>query len=224
MPNLLSGQTDVIGVMKPAKCPMGCDAVWPDLDLLRVLPRDEAERVHKRRRLHCEVELRQEIRQEIQAEMAAAQRAANNTAADELPQALINECLELMTDKCRGCGAAFEDKWDGCMALECPCGRYVCAYCLMLGTHEEVHLHIATNTCSVRRQMFPDARFDFYHQGGSPDEDFKVARRIRIVDEIHAQFLRIPEAQRTPLARRLQRDLADNKVDVAMVWDFDEQL
>ena len=225
MPNLLSGQTDAIGVMKPAKCPMGCDTVWSDLDLLRVLPRDEADGVHKRRRLHFEVELRRTIRHEIEAEIeaeiAASQRAANESAIDELPQALINESLDLMVDKCRGCGAAF-DSWDGCMALACPCGRHVCAYCLMLGTHDEIHLHIGTNTCAVRRQMFPQARFDFFHQGQSPHEEFAVSRKIRIVEEMHALFMRIPEAQRTPLARRLQRDVEDNGVDIAMVCDLDE--
>ena len=223
--NLMSSQTDHRGAMKPIACPMGCGSTWSDLDLLRHLPRDQAEQAQKRRRVHVEMELRQQIRQEILAEMSAAQRASNDDAGNELPQALVNESLELLVDKCRGCGAAFDDQWDGCFALECPCGRHVCAYCLMLGSHEEVHLHIGSNECPVRRQMFPNANFDFFHQGGGgAREEFMVARRIRIVDDLHSLFQRLPIAQRRLLAERIRKDVEDNHIDFGLVHDVDEQL
>ena len=225
MGNLMSSQTDQSGAMKPMACPMGCGAVWSDLDLLRDLPRDQAEQAHKRRRLSMEIELRETLRREIRSEIEAAQRASNEDADNELPQALVNESLELLVDKCRGCGAAFDDQWDGCFALECPCGRHVCAYCLMLGSHEEVHLHIGSNECPVRRQMFPNANFDFFHQGGGgAREEFMVARRIRIVDDLHSLFQRLPIAQRRLLAERIRKDVEDNHIDFGLVHDVDEQL
>ena len=221
--NLMSSQTDHRGAMKPIACPMGCGSTWSDLDLLRHLPRDQAEQVQKRRRVHLEMELRQHLREEIQAEIAAAQRASNDDAGNELPQALINESLGLMVDQCRGCGAAFSDDWDGCFALECPCGRHVCAYCLMVGSHEEVHHHIGSNECPVRRQMFPQAAFDFYHQGRSAQEDFAVARKIRIVDDLHALFQKLPASQRMLLAQRISKDVEDNGIDFSLIQE-DEQL
>lgn len=171
-----------------------------------------------------EIELRETLRREIRSEIEAAQRASNEDADNELPQALVNESLDLMVDKCRGCGSAFSDDWDGCFALECPCGRHVCGYCLRVGTHEEVHHHIGSNDCPVRRQMFPNANFDFYHQGRSAQEDFAVARKIRIVDDLHALFEKLPASQRELLARRIRKDVEDNGIDFSLVHDVDEQL
>ena len=48
--------------------------------------------------------------------------------------------------------------------------------------------------------MFPQAAFDFYHQGRSAQEDFAVAQKIRIVDDLHALFEKLPASQRELLA------------------------
>lgn len=212
--------------MAPVTCPMGCGAAWSDAALLRCLQTTQAsEQVHKRRRLHLEIQLRRELREEIEAEIKATQRSPNDNGSDQdLHQGIVTEALELLMDKCRKCGQAFSDDWDGCMALHCPCGSYVCAYCLMVGTEEIVHEHIGSNSCPVRLQMFPEAaNGDTFHQGPTPKREFAIGRRIRIVDELHTYFRGLQPAQRALLAQRIRRDVEDNGVDFSLVYDTDEQ-
>ena len=223
--NLIHSKTDQSGAMKPVSCPMpGCRAVWSDVEIFRALPITLAEQASKRRKLHHEIELRQQLRQEIQAEVQTTQQQSSDSSGQDLPQSIVTEALELLVDKCRGCGAAFGNDFDGCFALSCVCGSYVCAYCLVGGTEEAIHGHIASGDCPVRRQMFPDAAYDPFHQGRSKDEEFAVARRIRIVDELHTHFQGLTASHCTLLAQRIRRDVEENGIDFSLVFDLDRQL
>ena len=138
-------------------------ATWSDVDLMKMLPGPQAEQAHKRRRVHLETELRSAIQSELRAELAAAPRATA-VADGELRQSLVDEARNLLVDQCRGCGQAFDD-FDGCFAIGCECGRSICGYCLAGGTSAQIHVHIASNDCGVRRQMFPDAQEHTFQQG-----------------------------------------------------------
>jgi hypothetical protein len=224
--NLLQSNIDHNGAMRQVACPMGCGAAWSDAELLRCLPTTEAsEQVHKKRRRHLEIQLRRQLHEEKEAEIRAIQRSQNESNDQELPQSIISRSLEIMTDQCRKCGQAFID-WDGCMAIHCPtCGdSYVCAYCLMVGSEEAVHYHIGHGHCPVRNQMFPGlANGDTFHQGPSTEEEHAVARKIRIVDELHTFFLELQPSQRVLLAQRIRKYLEDNGVDFSLVHNMDEQ-
>ena len=123
---------------------------------------------------------------EIQEELLVADAAAT-TADGELRQSLVTGALNILVDQCRSCGLAF-DQFDGCFAISCECSTSICGYCLHTGTSTQIHTHIATNECWVRRQMFPVAQQDTFHQGASKDEEFGTARRIRIAAEMHELF------------------------------------
>ena len=197
----------------------GCQSAWCDVDLLKALPTQLAQQVHKRRRLHLETELRQELRREFQAEVAAAQRASSD--GGELRQSLVNEALELLVDKCRRCGQGFFN-FDGCFVITCDCQASICGYCLQSGSSFEIHRHIASNECDVRRQMFPDADDDTFHQGASKDEEFAMARRIRITNEMHEFFQALRPQERALLARRIRRDVEENGIAFELVSPTDE--
>ena len=224
--NLMQSKTMQNGAMAAPSCPMpGCGAVWSDVEIFRALPKTLAEQASKRRKLHHEIELRQQLCQEIQAEVQATQQQSSDSSGQDLPQSIVTEALELLVDKCWGCGSAFDDKFDGCFALSCVCGSYVCAYCLVGGTEEAIHGHIASNACDVRRQMHPDAaNGDPFHQGRSKDEEFAVARRIRIVDDLHTHFQGLTASHRILLAQRIRRDVSENGIDFSLVFDLDVQL
>jgi hypothetical protein len=207
---------------------MGCGAAWSDAELLRCLPSTQAEQAHKRRRLHLEIELRRQLREEILAEIAATtQRSQNEESNDqELPLSIISESLEMMTDMCRQCGTAFKH-WDGCMAINCPtCGdSYVCGYCLMTGSREAIHHHIGHGECPIRNQMFPAAvsNGDTFHQGPSAQEEFRMARKIRIVEELHVLFQSLDANRRRLLGERIRLDIEQNGIDFSLVYN-EEQL
>lgn len=226
--NLLQSNTDHNGAMKQVSCPMGCGAAWSDAELLRCLPSTQAEQAHKRRRLHLEIELRRQLREEILAEIAATtQRSQNEESNDqELPLSIISESLEMMTDMCRQCGTAFKH-WDGCMAINCPtCGdSYVCGYCLMTGSREAIHHHIGHGECPIRNQMFPAAvsNGDTFHQGPSAQEEFRMARKIRIVEELHVLFQSLDANRRRLLGERIRLDIEQNGIDFSLVYN-EEQL
>ena len=114
------------------------------------------------------------------------------------------------------------------MALECAtatCDNFVCAYCLLGGSRVAIHDHIGHGHCPVRNQMFPGlANGDTFHQRGTTQEEFAVARKIRIVDELHTFFLELQPSQRALLAQRIRRDVEDNGVDFSLVHNMDEQL
>ena len=215
--NLIDSQTKQNGGMPQLSCPMpGCLGVWSDVELVKMLPSPQAEQASKRRRVHLETELRRELRREIQEELAAATLA---TAAEDgqLRQGLVTEALNLLVDQCRGCGQAFDD-FDGCFAISCeaPCSRSICGYCLETGTSLQIHAHIASNDCPIRRQMFPDAQMETWHQGASKEEEFSTARKIRIAAEMHELFEGLDSRERRLLAHRIQRDVAENGVDWAL--------
>ena len=215
--NLIDSQTKQNGGMPQLSCPMpGCLGVWSDVELVKMLPSPQAEQASKRRRVHLETELRRELRREIQEELAAATLA---TAAEDgqLRQGLVTEALNLLVDQCRGCGQAFDD-FDGCFAISCeaPCSRSICGYCLETGTSLQIHAHIASNDCPIRRQMFPDAQMETWHQGASKEEEFSTARKIRIAAEMHELFEGLDSRERRLLAHRIQRDVAENGVDLAL--------
>ena len=72
--------------------------------------------------------------------------------------------------------------------------------------------------------MFPGlANGDTFHQGPSTEEEHAVARKIRIVDELHTFFLELQPSQRVLLAQRIRKDLEDNGVDFSLVHNMDEQ-
>ena len=71
--------------------------------------------------------------------------------------------------------------------------------------------------------MFPQATFDFYHQGRSAQEDFAVARKIRIEDDLHALFQKLPAFQRMLLAQRIRKDVEDNGIGFSIIQE-DERL
>ena len=182
--NVMSSQTRQNGSMPRLSCPMpGCTGVWSDVDLLKILPGHQAEQAYKRRRIDLEAELRRELRNElrneIQQELAAASQATVAAAGTELRQSLINQALDILVVQCRACGQAFDD-FDGCFAISCECSQCICGYCLQTGTAAQIHVHIASNDCYVRRQMHPRALEDTFHQGRSKDEEFSTARRLRI--------------------------------------------
>ena len=88
-----------------------------------------------------------------------------------------------------------------------------------------IHRHIASNQCPVRCQMHPDAaNGDPFHQGRSKDEEFAVARRIRIVNDLHMHFQRLDAGHRTLLAQRIRRDVEENGIDFSFMFDQDEQM
>ena len=192
----------------------GCGGVFVDLDLFTMLPAAQAEQAYKRRRLHMQMELRQELRREIQEELAASR--ATSAAYGELRQSLVDEALNILVDQCRGCGQAFDD-FDGCFAISCECSRTICGYCLETGTAAQIHVHIASNACYVRRQMHPDAEQDTFHQGPSKEVEFGTARKIRISAELHQLFEGLGSRERTQLAHRIRRDVHENGVDLALV-------
>ena len=224
--NLIDSTTKQNGGMPQLSCPMpDCSAEWSDVNLLKSLP-TKAESVTKRRRIHLEAELRQEIRREVQAELAAAAASPQvvGGADNELHQSLITQALEILVDKCRRCGSAF-DEFDGCFAITCECSWTLCGYCLVTGTDHEIHAHISSNDCAIRRHMFPDAESHTFHQGGSKDEEFSTARRIRIIEELHELFEGLASRQRSLLARRIRRDVAENGIDLALVApDLEEEV
>ena len=212
----MNAQTKESGNMPQPKCPMpGCTGVWSDVELLKMLPGPSAEQAHKRRRLHLEMELRLEIRSQIQEELAAASRAAV-VADGELRPSLVADALNLLVDQCRGCGQAFDD-FDGCFAIGCECGRSICGYCLASGTSAQIHVHIASNDCGVRSQMFPDAQEHTFQQGPDQKVEFGMARRLRIHAELTNLFETLGSRDRTLLARRILQDVTENGVDLALV-------
>jgi hypothetical protein len=105
---VMNSQTRQSGGMAHLACPMpSCGGVWSDVELLKMLPGPQAEQAHKRRRLHMQMELRQEIRREVEEELAsAASRAAVVPVDGELRQSLVDDALDILMDKCRGCGLA----------------------------------------------------------------------------------------------------------------------
>jgi hypothetical protein len=223
MENLMNSQTKQSGSMPHLSCPMpGCGAVWSDVDLLKMLPGPQAEQAHKRRKVHLETELRTAIRSEIQAELAAAPRATA-VADGELRQSLVAEALNLLVDQCRFCGLAFFD-FDGCFAIGCECGRSICGYCLASGTSAQIHVHIASNDCGVRRQMFPDAQEHTFQQGADQKVEFGMARRLRIHAELTNLFETLGSRDRTLLARRILQDVTENGVDLTLVVPVIEEL
>ena len=215
--NVMTSQTKQNGSMQQLACPMpGCGGVFADVDLLKVLPGPQAEQAHKRRRVHFEMELRQELRREIEQELAAAaSRAAAGPVDGELRQSLVDEALDILMDKCRGCGQAFGD-FDGCFSISCECPRNICGYCLETGTKAQIDFHIASNACPIRRTMHPDAEQDTFHQGRSKAEDFDIARRIRIQAELAELFEGLAPRERTLLAQRVRLDVLQNGVDLAL--------
>ena len=214
--NLMDSQTKSSGGMPQLSCTMpACGGIWSDVDLLKMLPTPEAEHASKRRRVHLETQLRQQIRMEIQEELLVADAAAT-TADGELRQSLVTGALNILVDQCRSCGLAF-DQFDGCFAISCECSTSICGYCLHTGTSTQIHTHIATNECWVRRQMFPVAQQDTFHQGASKDEEIGIARRIRINAELHQLFEGLDSRERRLLALRIHRDVAENHVDLALV-------
>ena len=98
----------------------------------------------------------------------------------------------------------------------------MCGYCLQSGTSLEIHQHISSNDCPVRRQMFPDASDEPFHQGISKDAEFATARRIRITDEMHHLFEGLRPQERTQLARRIRLDVEQNGVDFDLVAPSEE--
>ena len=212
----MNSQTKQNGAMAQLSCPMpGCVGVWSDVELLKALPVALGEQACKRRRVHLETELRTAIRSEIQAELAAAPRATA-VADSELRQSLVAEALNLLVDQCRGCGQAFDD-FDGCFAISCECGRSICGYCLASGTSAQIHVHIASNDCGVRRQMFPDAQEHTFQQGADQKVEFGMARTIRINSELTNLFETLGSRERTLLAHRILQDVTENGVDLTLV-------
>ena len=66
----------------------------------------------------------------------------------ELRQSLVDEAVDILVDKCRGCGLAFED-FDGCFSISCECPRNIFGYCLETRTKAQIDLHIASNQCRI---------------------------------------------------------------------------
>ena len=66
--------------------------------------------------------------------------------------------------------------------------------------------------------MFPEARPETWQQGRSKDEEFDMARRIRIQAELVELFEGLSSAgERKLLANRIRRDVLENGVDLALV-------
>ena len=55
-----------------------------------------------------------------------------------------------------------------------------------------------------------------WHQGASKEEEFSTARKIRIAAEMHELFEGLDSRERRLLAHRIQRDVAENGVDLAL--------
>ena len=79
-----------------------------------------------------------------------------------------------------------------------------------------------SNDCPVRRQMYPNAGDDPYHQGASKDEEFATARRIRVTDEMHSLFEGLGAQERSLLASRVRQDIEDNGIAFELVAPSDE--
>ena len=109
----------------------------------------------------------------------------------------------------------FTLRW--CFAIGCECGRSICGYCLASGTSAQIHVHIASNDCGVRRQMFPDAQEHTFQQGADQKVEFGMARRLRIHAELTNLFETLGSRDRTLLARRILQDVTENGVDLALV-------
>ena len=71
--------------------------------------------------------------------------------------------------------------------------------------------------------MFTQAPFDFYHQGRSAQEDSAIARKIRIVDDLHALFQKLQASQRRLLAQRIRKDVEDIGIEFSLIQE-DEHL
>ena len=94
----------------------------------------------------------------------------------------------------------------------------ICGYCLETGTRAQIDFHVASNACPIRRTMHPDAEQDTFHQGRSKEEEFSMARKLRISAEIADFFEGLSSSrERTLLANRIRRDVLENGVDLALV-------
>ena len=62
----------------------------------------------------------------------------------------------------------------------------------------------------MRKQIVPDNWTDTFHFLRSKDEEFQLARRLRISDEMAEFFEKLSPAMKSQLMARIRRDLEDN--------------